>query len=68
LIGTGAGARLIFSRVFLTFRCIFAVYIFIVYINCIFTVYINCYTRVKQEQESINFSRSEVTFEAGVNF
>jgi len=36
LIGTGAG--MILSRVFLTFRCIFA-------------VYINCYTGVKQKQE-----------------
>jgi len=43
LIGTGSGAGvIILSRVFLTFRYIFA-------------VYINCYTRVKQEQESINF-------------
>jgi len=42
LFGTGSGAGVIFSRMFLTFRCIFA-------------VYINCYTGVKQEQESINF-------------
>jgi len=42
LTGTGAGAGVILSRVFLTFRCIFV-------------VYINCYIGVKQEQESINF-------------
>jgi len=34
LIGTGVRAGVILSRVFLTFRCIFA-------------VYINCYTGVK---------------------
>jgi len=57
LIGTGAeaGARVIFSRVYLTFRCIFA-------------IYINCYTGVKQDQESINFALSGVTNGAGVNF
>jgi len=42
LIGTLAGAGVILSRVFLTFRCIFA-------------VYINYYTGLKQEQESMNF-------------
>jgi len=41
-IRTGVGSGVIFSRVFLTFKCIFA-------------VYINCYTGVKQEQESVNF-------------
>jgi len=40
--GAGVGAGMILSRIFLTFRCLFA-------------VYINCYTGVKQEQESINF-------------
>jgi len=55
LIGTGTGAGVILSRVFLTLRCIFA-------------VYINCYTGAKQEQESINFAVSEITPESGVNF
>jgi len=55
LIGTGAEAGVIFSKVFLTFRCIFA-------------VYINCYAGIKQEQESINFALSGVTPGAGVNF
>jgi len=38
----GAGAGVIFIRVFLTFRR-----------TSIFAVYINCFTGVKQEQESI---------------
>jgi len=42
LIRIGAGAGVIFCRVFLRFICIFA-------------VYINYYTGVKQEQESIIF-------------
>jgi len=53
--GVGAGTEVIFSRVFLIFRCIFA-------------VYINCYTGVKQEQEFINFALSGVTPGAVVNF
>jgi len=47
LIGPGAGAVVISSRVFLTFSCIFA-------------LYINCFTGVKQDQELIKFVLFEV--------